>query len=261
MSDFLLKIRRGETPFYQGLRKTAQAVLEANLPVPASLQPFFRFLYSFHFAVLDLLQGVITFFYREPIFRARCASAGRHLKLARLPEIYGHTSIHLGEGVSFTGVSAITSGRFFDNPTLIIKDRAIIGHQVLLSVNQEIIIEEDVMIANHCAITDNDGHPRAMDLRIQHVPLTARDIRPVRICRGAWLGRGVQVMKGVTIGEGAIISANSVVMSDIPPYALAMGNPAEVIMRGAGKPSKRNPVPSAAPNLQAVQRNSVAPHE
>jgi acetyltransferase-like isoleucine patch superfamily enzyme len=260
MSDFLLKIRRGETPFYQGLRKAAEAVLEANLPVPVSFKPFFRFLYSFHFAVLDLLHGALTFFYREPLFRARCTSAGRHLKLARLPEIYGHTSIHVGDGVSFTGVSAITSGRFLDQPTLIIKDRAVIGHHVLLSVNQEIIIEEDVMIANHCAITDNDGHPRAMELRIQHVPLTARDIRPVRICRGAWLGRGVQVMKGVTIGEGAIIGANSVVISDIPPYALAMGNPAEVIVRGAGK-HKRSPVPPAAPNPQEVQRSSVAAQE
>jgi acetyltransferase-like isoleucine patch superfamily enzyme len=100
-----------------------------------------------------------------------------------------------------------------------------------------------------------------MDLRIQHVPLTARDIRPVRICRGAWLGRGVQVMKGVTVGEGAIIGANSVVIFDIPPYALAMGNPAEVIMRGAGKPSKRSPAPPSNPDLQEVQRANVAAQE
>src|SRR5947209_748755 len=210
MSDFLLKIRRGDTPFYRALRQIAQAVLGANLPVPAFLTPCLRLIYSLHFAVVDLVQGLVTFFYREPLFRARCTSAGRHLRLARLPEIYGHTSIHLGDGVSFTGLSAITSGRFLDEPTLIIKDRAIIGHNVLLSVNQEIIIEEDVMIANNCSITDNDGHPRAMDLRIQHIPLTGRDIRPVRICRGAWLGRGAQIMKGVTIGEGAIIGANSV---------------------------------------------------
>ena len=44
-------------------------------------------------------------------------------------------------------------------------------------------------------------------------------------------------MKGVTIGEGAIIGANSVVISNVPPFALAMGNPAEVLIRGFGKPS------------------------
>jgi serine acetyltransferase len=44
-------------------------------------------------------------------------------------------------------------------------------------------------------------------------------------------------MKGVTIGEGAVIGANSVVISDVPDYALALGNPAQVLIRGFGKPS------------------------
>src|ERR1700742_1856234 len=109
MSGFLLKIRRGETPFYRALRKIAQAVMKANLPVPAFLRPFFSFLYRVHFMVLELVQGAITFFYREPLFRARCAFVGPHLKLSRLPEIYGHTNIHLGEDVSFTGVASFMS--------------------------------------------------------------------------------------------------------------------------------------------------------
>ena len=33
---------------------------------------------------------------------------------------------------------------------------------------------------------------------------------------------------GVTIGEGAIIQAGSVVVSDIPKYAIAGGHPAKV---------------------------------
>jgi serine acetyltransferase len=46
-------------------------------------------------------------------------------------------------------------------------------------------------------------------------------------------------MKGVTIGEGAVIGAHSVVISDIPPYSLAMGNPAEVYFRNFGRPSNK----------------------
>jgi acetyltransferase-like isoleucine patch superfamily enzyme len=38
-------------------------------------------------------------------------------------------------------------------------------------------------------------------------------------------------MKGVTVGEGAIIGASSVVVTDIPPYSIAMGNPARVVMK------------------------------
>ena len=36
-------------------------------------------------------------------------------------------------------------------------------------------------------------------------------------------------MSGVTIGDGAIIGTGSVVAKDIPPYAIAAGNPARII--------------------------------
>ena len=44
-----------------------------------------------------------------------------------------------------------------------------------------------------------------------------------------WIGRCATVMGGVKIGSGAIIGANSVVAKDIPPYAIAVGNPAQVV--------------------------------
>ena len=43
-----------------------------------------------------------------------------------------------------------------------------------------------------------------------------------------WLGSRVTILPGVKIGEGAIIQGGSVVSSDIPPYAIAGGNPARV---------------------------------
>jgi len=36
-------------------------------------------------------------------------------------------------------------------------------------------------------------------------------------------------MGGVKIGNGAVIGANAVVAKDIPPYAIAVGNPARII--------------------------------
>ena len=44
-----------------------------------------------------------------------------------------------------------------------------------------------------------------------------------------WLGYRTLVMPGVSIGHGAIVAAGSVVTGDIPPYAIAGGNPAQVI--------------------------------
>ena len=46
-----------------------------------------------------------------------------------------------------------------------------------------------------------------------------------------YYGQNVTVMPGVHIGDGAIIGANSVVASDIPPYTVAAGNPCRVIRK------------------------------
>ena len=43
------------------------------------------------------------------------------------------------------------------------------------------------------------------------------------------MGQNVTVLPGVHIGDGAIIGANSVVSSNIPPYTIAAGNPCRVI--------------------------------
>jgi len=44
-----------------------------------------------------------------------------------------------------------------------------------------------------------------------------------------WIGYDTLIMPGVTIGDGAIVATRSVVVTDIPPYAIAGGNPAKVI--------------------------------
>lgn len=46
-----------------------------------------------------------------------------------------------------------------------------------------------------------------------------------------WVGQDVTVMPGVRIGDGAVIAAGSVVTRDVPPYAVAGGNPCRVIRR------------------------------
>lgn len=44
-----------------------------------------------------------------------------------------------------------------------------------------------------------------------------------------WIGINVTLLAGAHIGRGAIIGACSVVTQEIPPYAVAVGNPAKVI--------------------------------
>lgn len=44
-----------------------------------------------------------------------------------------------------------------------------------------------------------------------------------------WIGINVTLLSGAHIGRGAIIGACSVVTKEIPPYAIAVGNPAKVV--------------------------------
>lgn len=46
-----------------------------------------------------------------------------------------------------------------------------------------------------------------------------------------WIGYESVVMPGVRIGHGAIVAAKSVVVSDVPPYAVVGGNPAKILKK------------------------------
>ena len=60
-------------------------------------------------------------------------------------------------------------------------------------------------------------------------------VRPLKgdtiIGNDVWIGQNVTIMPGVHIGDGAIIGTNSVVAKDIPPYAIAVGNPCRVVRK------------------------------
>lgn len=57
----------------------------------------------------------------------------------------------------------------------------------------------------------------------------ALDIRPTVIEDEAHIGANSVVLAGVTIGKRCQIGAGSVVTKDIPPFSIAVGNPARVI--------------------------------
>jgi len=52
--------------------------------------------------------------------------------------------------------------------------------------------------------------------------------KDITIKDNVWLGNKVTILPGVSIGEGAIIQAGSVVVNNIPKYAIAGGHPAKI---------------------------------
>jgi virginiamycin A acetyltransferase len=51
----------------------------------------------------------------------------------------------------------------------------------------------------------------------------------VTIHENVWIGFEAIILPGVTIGRGAIVGSRSVVSTDVPPYAVVVGNPARIV--------------------------------
>lgn len=49
------------------------------------------------------------------------------------------------------------------------------------------------------------------------------------VMNDCWIGDNVTMLSGVTIGNGAVVAAGSVVVKDVPAYAIVGGNPARII--------------------------------
>lgn len=132
--------------------------------------------------------------------------------------------VELGYKVAIHPRSVLHTG---DNGSIVIGDESSV-HQgcQIKSYVEPIIIGKGVMIAANSALYSYD-HAMYPDLPIRKQPLVSKG--PIVIQDDVWIGTGAIVLSGVTIGSGAVVAAGSVVARDIPPEAIAAGNPARVI--------------------------------
>jgi acetyltransferase-like isoleucine patch superfamily enzyme len=82
-------------------------------------------------------------------------------------------------------------------------------------------LEEDVFIAPG-VVTTNDNFMGRTEGRLQHM-------RGPTIRRGARIGGGAVLLPGIEVGEEAFVGAGAVVLQDVPPRAVVVGNPARQI--------------------------------
>lgn len=114
---------------------------------------------------------------------------------------------------------------------IFIGDRVIVPPYTLLSNEPNnavstITLEDDVLLGPNVSIYSATHKFEDWTAPIKEQGYSAA---PVLLKRGCWIGINVVVLPGVTIGLNAVIGANSVVTSDIPDYAVAVGAPAKVI--------------------------------
>ena len=54
-------------------------------------------------------------------------------------------------------------------------------------------------------------------------------LESITVGNDVWIGSRALIVASVTIGHGAVVAAGSVVVKDVPPYAIVAGVPAKVI--------------------------------
>ena len=105
-----------------------------------------------------------------------------------------------------------------------------IGKRFFANFNFTVLDEARVTIGDDCFIGPNVSIYTACH-STDPVERNSRQewAKPVSIGHNVWIGGSVTILPGVTIGDNVTIGAGSVVVGDIPPNTIAVGNPCKVI--------------------------------
>jgi lipopolysaccharide O-acetyltransferase len=172
-------------------------------------------------------------------------SFGRATVIEPPVRLDGEQWIAVGSGVSIGAGSWLQVLGDHASAAISIGDGTGIVGSCVLSAAESVTLGRSVLFARNVYIAD---HQHAFE----HLDVPVRDqgierVAPVVIGDGAWLGQNVVVGPGVSIGQGAVIGANSVVLSDVPDYSVAVGAPARVI-----RSFHQAPPPHVLPERQAT---------
>lgn len=106
----------------------------------------------------------------------------------------------------------------------------IIGNETRIGIGNVLIgpvtIGNNVILAQNIVLSGLNHEYRDVNIPIHKQPVSTS---PIVVENECWIGSNAVITAGVTIGKHSIVAAGSVVTKSIPPYSVAVGNPARVI--------------------------------
>jgi len=227
LKRLLNKIRRKETPFWNGVYKLAKGIRNINMPVIWPIHHLLRGERTFRLAAWGRLTSLI---YYEPIFRTMCEQCGNRLRLiGGMPLVSDLLSMRLGDNVTMHGAATFAASKIHSKSELIVGDHSHLGYQMNIAVGRRVEIGRHVLIASRVALVGYDLHPIDPIKRANNEPPDESGCGDIVIKDYAWIGMSCTILKGVTVGKGAIVATGSVVTKDVPDLCIVAGNPARVV--------------------------------
>ena len=172
---------------------------------------------------------------------------GLDSKLARTTQVYGWERVLIGRGCLICDDTLLNGLNCpGENPGIVIGDYCCIGRRNFFNAGTALVLGDYCLTGTDCHFLGSDhahDSPFAPYVATGNTPGGEIVLGP-----NVWLGARVTVLKNVHIGHGSIIGAASVVTTDIPPFAIAVGIPARVLKRFC---PRRNAWVSAADFLTA----------
>lgn len=222
------------------LRRARASVSQFTLPAASGL--FARPALWVFLAVRSVLYFLYRVLVCEPLFKASCQSCGRGVRTdVFIHWIQGRGRLIVGDHVLVDGKCGFTfASRYSPDPTLIIGDHSGIGHGCRFVVGKRITIGRYCRIASDVWMFDSSGHPIEAEARRAGAAAAAADVRPITVGDNVWIGGRAIIHPGVTIGDHSVISAGSVVMSDVAAHAVVAGNPARTVMAASRHRGENN---------------------
>lgn len=163
-----------------------------------------------------LLRGIV-----RVIIKVTYKEIEQVLKEKSLKDTYRkfHHLQSCGNGVTIEGRVFISAPKF-----VVIGNNVHIGENVNFTTEGGLVIGDNTHISKNVTIytVEHEFHGNTLPFSSLLIP------KPVTIGRNVWIGENTHIFPGVQIGDGAIIYPGSVVMQDVPPFAIAGGAPARV---------------------------------
>lgn len=157
------------------------------------------------------------------------SNVGENTRISRRVQIYGWHNVRIGTNTIIsddTLINAVNLPR--DESTVTIGSHCFLGRRNFLTAGGSLIIGDYTLTGPDCHLLGAYHSYRSPYLPYSVAACVGGEIALGVNC---WLGARVTILENVRIGHGSIVGACSVVTHDIPPFSIAIGNPARVVQR------------------------------